>query len=113
MTYDEFVTNLGIFLGKEVAMIRKTLPYKTGLMSGQIGTGGFHLTRTDSGFTIMIDVAKVFYTPYVDDPNWRSKKTGKPKRTANFWNNLVKDRLMTDLEAFLKTQGTISGGELK
>ena len=113
MTYEEFEKELQMFLAKEVAMIRKTLPYKTGLLSGQIGSGGFHLEKTATGFDILIDTSKVFYAPYVDDPNWRSKKTGKPKRTANFWNNLVKDRLMTDLEAYLKTQGTISGGELK
>lgn len=113
MTYEEFEKELQMFLAKEVAMIRKTLPYKTGLLSGQIGSGGFHLEKTATGFDILIDTSKVFYAPYVDDPNWRSKKTGKPKRTADFWNKLVATRIQTDLVAWLKSIGTITDGEEK
>jgi len=106
MTEEEFAEKLGEFLTKEVAIIRVTLPYKTGLLSGRTGTGGFHLERTETGFRILIDESKVFYAKYVNDENWRSPKTGLPKRTAGFWRKLVKDRLIADLEAWLKENGT-------
>lgn len=103
MTADEFRFELQVFLAKEVAMIRKTLPFKTGLLSGQTGSGGFHLEKTKNGYSIFIDTSKVFYANYVNDITWRSKKTGLPKKTANFWNLLVINRLKRDIVNFAKS----------
>lgn len=109
MTSEEFNFELRAFLAKEVALIRKTLPYKTGLLSGQLGSGGFSLSKTDKGYKISIDVSKVFYTPYVDDETWVSPRTGQPKRTAGFWNKLVLNRFIKDLKVFLEGMGEING----
>ena len=105
MTYEEFDFELRAFLAKEVAMIRKTLPYKTGLLSGQLGSGGFSLKKTATGYRIWIDESKVFYAKYVNDEEWRSKKTGKPKRTAGFWRKLVLARIQSDFTRWLNSKG--------
>src|SRR5574344_284107 len=105
MTEEEFVRELNDFLGCEVAVIRNTLPYETGLLSGKTGSGGFHLERTEKGFKVIIDEAKVFYAKYVNDPTWVSKKTGKPKRTADFWRKLVEARIASDLAEWSESYG--------
>lgn len=123
MTYEEFERELRAWLSKETEMIRQTLPYSKeskkqreqakkgirvrgehrkgddglhpGYLSGRRakGQGGFNLERTESGWKLWIDPVKVFYAKYVEMPN---------KRTADFWNILVVDRLKADLIAFLK-----------
>ena len=106
MTEEEFAVELNDFLVAEVAVIRNTLPYKTGLLSGKTGSGGFHLERNEKGFRITIDENIVYYAKYVNDPQWVSKKTGKMKATADFWNKLVVGKIVADLIEWSKKYGT-------
>ena len=106
MTQEEFANELNDFLVYEVAVIRNTLPYKTGLLSGKNGSGGFHLERNERGFKIVIDESIVFYAKYVNDPDWVSKKTGNKKRTADFWNKLVVNKITADIIEWSKKYGT-------